>query len=53
MDEHERDEPDFTEDPRQKGVSDQMPEENPKDQKPGSGEDEDPEDGADAPDDSD
>jgi hypothetical protein len=37
MDEHERDEPDFSEDPRKKGVSDQQPEENPEDQVPGSG----------------
>ncbi|MCW3050360.1 MAG: hypothetical protein JWO74_4644 [Solirubrobacterales bacterium] len=37
MDEHERDEPDFSEDPRKKGVSDQQPEENPEGQVPGSG----------------
>jgi hypothetical protein len=55
MDERERDEPDLTEDPRKKGVSDQMPEEAPEDQVPGSGGGEDPErgtDGADAPGDS-
>jgi hypothetical protein len=52
--EHERDEPDFSEDPRKKGVSDQQPEENPEGQVPGSGgEDAGPESGAggaDAPD---
>jgi hypothetical protein len=37
MDEHEHDEPDFSEDPRKKGVSDQQPEENPEGQVPGSG----------------
>jgi hypothetical protein len=46
MDEHERDEPDFSEDPRKKGVSDQQPEENPEGQVPGSdGDDQAPESG--------
>ena len=35
--EHERDEPDFSEDPRKKGVGDQQPEERPEGQVPGSG----------------
>ena len=35
--EHERDEPDFSEDPRKKGVGDQQPEESPEGQVPGSG----------------
>jgi hypothetical protein len=38
--EHERDEPDFSEDPRKKGVGDQQPEENPEGQVPGAGGDE-------------
>jgi hypothetical protein len=48
MDERERDEPDLSEDPRKKGVSDQMPEENPEGQVPGGGQDS--QGGADAPD---
>jgi hypothetical protein len=52
MDERERDEPDLSEDPRKKGVSDQMPEENPEGQVP-DGDSQDSETGAggaDAPD---
>jgi hypothetical protein len=37
MDEREHDEPDLSEDPRKKGVGDQMPEENPEGQVPGEG----------------
>ena len=44
MDERKRDEPDLSEDPRKKGVGDQMPEENPEGEMPG-GDGEDPDGG--------